>query len=119
MAKVLTEASTVLCGTDAPASHGGNVAKTGSQKLKVSGNGVLVATLATGIGPSVSGCKTPDDSAHSLIPCKSVTSITSGQSTKLFAGGLAAALETLHGVTLGTPPGSLSASAGQTKLMAS
>ena len=112
MAKVLTTNSTVLCDVTAPKLHGGGVSKTGADKLKVSSSGVL---LPSGLGP-ISDCKTvPPPSGQTA--CTSVTSILPVSiATKLRINGIGVLLETLKGVTSGTPPGSLYAEAKQTKL---
>lgn len=118
MTGVLTTGSNVVCG------HGGTVSTSGAAKLKVSGNPVL---LKAGIaGKSVSGCGTPpasDVSGPTAIPCSSVTSVATGEATKLTMGGTPVMLDTLSGQTDGmvgkvTPQLLLSATAVQSKLKA-
>ncbi len=118
MPGVLTTGSNVSCG------HGGTVGTSSSAKLKVSGNAVL---LKTGIAmKSVSSCQTPpasDVSGPTAMKCTTVTSVDSGEATKLTAGGAPVVLETLTGQTDGmvgkvTPQLLLSATAGQSKLKA-
>jgi len=112
MPRVLTTASEVLCGKLTASNHGGVVATTSSAKLKVNGAAVL---LKTGIGPSVSDCTTP--STSSSKPCASAT-ITSGEASKLTAGGSPVMLAALKGTADGVPPGAVLASAKQNKLTA-
>src|SRR5258708_18625794 len=118
MSFVLTTSSKVICG------HGGTVSTSSSAKLKVSGNPVL---LKTGIsGQSISGCLTPTmppPPGPKSQKCTSVTSVDSGEATKLTAGGKSVVLDTLAGETDGivanaTPQLLLSATAGQSKLKA-
>lgn len=115
MAGVLTTASNVKCG------HGpGRVSTSGSAKLKVGGNAVL---LKTGVSSkSVSGCTTVTDANTSSLQCSTVSSVTAGEATKLKVGGSFVMLDTLAGQTdgqvSGTPQVALSATAGQTKLKA-
>ena len=120
MPGVLTEGSNVTCGHSP-----GKVSTTGSPKLKVSGQAVL---LKDGImGKSVSGCGTPpasDVSGPTAIPCLTVTTVTTGEATKLTIGGAPVMLDTLAGQTDGmvgkvTPQLLLSATAVQTKLTTS
>lgn len=103
----LKPGSTVSCG-HAP----GDVQTAGVAKLQV--NGVSVLLERSVVGKTVSGCSTPATS--SSTPCSSVLSVTQGTSTKLQVGGLPVLLQTLKGTTAGTPPGSLAATATQTKL---
>lgn len=118
MPGVLTTGSSVVCG------HGGTVSTSGSAKLKVTGNPVL---LKAGIaGKSVSGCGTPTvppPPGPPSSPCHSVASVITGEATKLKVSGSPVMLETLAGTTDGvigglTPQTLLSATAGQTKLTA-
>lgn len=115
MPGVLTTASNVTCGHSP-----GKVTTTGSPKLKVSGQPVL---LKTGImGKPVSGCSTPTVSPPSPVskPCTSVLAVTLGEAVKLTVGSLPVVLDTLKGATDGVvanaPQAFLSATAGQTKL---
>ena len=118
MAGVLITSSTVICG------HSGNVAVTSTQKLKVSNNPVLVKASIS--GKSISGCATPaasDPSGPTAKPCTTVSSVGSGEATKLKVNGQAVMLDTLSGTTDGmaakiTPQTLLSATAGHTKLTA-
>ena len=115
MPGVLTTASNVTCGHSP-----GKVTTTGSPKLKVSGQPVL---LKTGImGKPVGSCSTPVVSAPSPVskPCTSVLAVLSGEALKLTVGSLPVMLDTLSGSTDGlvanAPQAFLSATAGQTKL---
>jgi hypothetical protein len=118
MAAVLTTGSNVTCG------HKGTVTVMSSAKLSVSGNSVL---LKTGIASQpVSGCAIvpmPPPPGPVSKKCLTVTSVDSGEATKLTAGGKPVVLETLAGETDGvmagvTPQLLLSGTAGQTKLTA-
>lgn len=100
----------------------GKVTTTGSPKLQVSSQPVL---LKLGImGKPVGGCATvpaADASGPTAKPCTSVTSVSAGEATKLTIGGMPVMLDTLAGQTDGmvgkvTPVLALSATAGQTKL---
>ena len=118
MAKVLTTASQVLCGPAGPPAspvHGGAVTVQSTAKLTVAGNPVLVKS---GVGPTVSGCKTPVTPGGNK-PCTAVSSVTTGEATKLQAGGQPVMLDTLGGTTDGNPVGPLGADASQDKLTAS
>jgi len=115
MPKVLTVASTVLCGTAAPKLHGGTVAHaTSNAKLKVAGNAVLVATsLGT-----IAGCSNAPPPTGAT-PCSKVLTVPPvSTATKLQAGGNGVLLETLSGTTNGVPVGPLLATANQAKLTA-
>lgn len=117
MPSVLTDKSAVLCGVLVPGSlHGGNVEVEGADKLTVNGSKVL---LKSGIaGKSVAGCQNAPPPAGKK-PCTQVSQVTTGEAIKLKVGGNGVILESsLTGVTDGTPPGPLSATAGQTKLTA-
>jgi hypothetical protein len=124
MAGVLTTNSTVACG------HSGNVTVTGTQKLIVSNNPVLVkAGIA---GKTILDCQTIEPANDpSGTPtgnkCKNVSSVSSGEATKLKVKvngqWQAVMLDTLSGTTDGmvakiTPQLLLSAKAEQTKLTA-
>lgn len=119
MAAVLTQNSNVSCG------HGGSVVATGTPKLTINGSPVL---LRTGIaGRAVSVCTTPpasDAGGPTAKACLTVTAVDSGEASKLTVGGSGVMLATLTGKTDGmvaktTPQLLLSATAGQTKLVAS
>jgi len=108
----------VTCG------HSGNVAVTSTQKLRVNNNPVLVkASIESKV---IAGCATvpaSDPSGPTAKPCTAVSSVTSGEATKLKVNGQAVMLDTLSGTTDGmvaktTPQMLLSATAGQTKLTA-
>src|SRR6266545_2066852 len=115
MAGVLTTASNVTCG-HAP----GKVQTSSTAKLTVSGRPVLLKSSIA--GSSVSGCSTPSDPNSGSVTCTLVTSVTTGDATKLTAGHAPVTLDTLAGGTNGTVSGTpqtlLSATAGQTKLTA-
>ncbi len=124
MAKVLTTASTVLCDVAAPpapappTAHGGTVAKTSTAKLTVNGSAVLANRVQPPIGlGAVVGCanKPPPPSNTT---CTKVATVISGAAARLTVGGVAVLLETVKGTTVGTPPGTLSATANQNRLTA-
>jgi hypothetical protein len=118
MAGVLVTNSTVTCG------HSGNVTVTSTQKLKVSNSPVLIKTSIE--NQSIPDCLTApasDASGPTAKPCKTVSSVGSGEATKLKVNGQAVMLDTLSGATDGmvtkvTPQLLLSATAGHTKLTA-
>jgi hypothetical protein len=120
VAGVLTTSSTVDCG------HGGAVSVSGESKLKVAGSPVL---LKAGIDskPVAATCllqDTSDSSGPLTIKCKTVTSVTAGEATKLKVSGSPVMLDTLAGgtdgmATKGTLATALRATAGQTKMKAS
>jgi hypothetical protein len=127
MGAVLTSNSSIECastplppGSPPPTEplHGGDISKTGTSKLKVNDNPVL---LKNGIGPKVNGCQTLDTSTSptpTTIPCKTA-SVTKGEATKLKVEGNGVMLANqLQGTTVGNPTGVLSADAKQTKLTA-
>lgn len=124
MPNVLTMASEVLCGSKSPGdpttepptspTHGGTVATISSAKLKV--NGMFVILKESIVNMTVAGCSNPATPATN--PCITVTSVTAGEATKLKVGGKAVILDTLHGVTNGTPPGMLAVKTKQDKLTA-
>ena len=103
MAAVLTTSSTINC------SHQGTVQKTSTEKLKVNGSSVLLESSLKAIPdcPNQSSSTTKD---------KKVDSVLGGIAQKLKSGGTGVLLATLSGKGDGSPPGTLSASAGQTKL---
>jgi hypothetical protein len=118
-APALTSASSVLC------PHGGAVDKTGTAKLKVAASAVL--TKADLSGKKIIGCSVADNLQTSTLQCKFVQAISSGESSKLKVKRGAAAipvlLDTLTGLTTGTPPPPpagppLKATANQSKLKA-
>lgn len=114
MGSVLTTDSQITCG------HEGKVSTTSQSKLKVKNASVLVSSDVQ--GKSVSA--TPPDKCvtqltSSTKPCSSVLTIIKGAATKLKVHNDAVLLaDALKGTTDGNPPGSLSATAGQTKLTA-
>lgn len=111
MAKVLTTASTVICG------HGGTATLSSSAKLTVGGHPVLLASDSAS-WPFDPGCSQKDTS-KSQVQCAAINSISAGTSTKLTVGGVAVLLDTLGGMTTGSPLNTdLSATAGQNKLEA-
>lgn len=101
--------STVKCGHDP-----GKVVTSPSPKLKVSGQPVLVK-LGILLKP-VGGCSTA--LTASTKPCSSVLSVITGEALKLKVGGMPVMLDTISGTTDGLPPGTVPATAGQTKLKA-
>lgn len=114
MALVLTTASSAGC------MHEGAVVTTGSAKLTVAGDGVLLDPGGLG---AIGGCTTPPDASTGNIPCTAVASVTAGRSSKLTVSGRPVLLDTLAGTTNGsvgrTAPQVLdSAAAGHTKLSA-
>jgi hypothetical protein len=107
MAQVLTTSAQVKC------QHGGMAVLTSSSKLAVSGTKVLlkagVGQLTSPVCPNSGGPPTPDLNV----------SITTGLSQKLMSDGNPVLLSTLTGTGDGSPPGTVSATESQTKLMAS
>ena len=103
MAAVLTTSSTINC------SHQGTVKKTSTAKLKVNGSSVL---LESSLG-AISDC--PNQSSSTTKDSK-VDSVLGGVAQKLKAGGNGVLLATLSGKGNGSPPGTLSATAGQSLL---
>jgi hypothetical protein len=96
MAKVLTTGSTVTC------THGGKVATGSTAKLKVNGLPVL---LAAGVSErAVTTCPVVDDPNTSTTKCRKVATILKAPAAKLKVGGQAVILDTLTGMTNGTPP---------------
>jgi len=112
MSGVLTTSSSVTCSSQ------GKVQTSSNAKLRVNGSAVLIKS---GIASkSISGCKHPVDESKSIAACKSVASVGGGFATKLTTGGAAVALASLSGMGDATsPPDTISASAGQSKLTAS
>ena len=119
MAKVLTEKSTVLCDITPPGPphHGGTFTLTSSAKLTVLTQKVLTqASIATALPGAVPCANNP---GIGEVLCTKLTSPTAGVSTKFTCGGVPVLLETLKGIPAGTngnPPGTLDATANQTKL---
>jgi hypothetical protein len=102
MAAVLTTSSTITC------SHQGTVQKTSTAKLKVNGSPVLLESSLGAIPdcPNQSSSTTKDTKVASVL----------GAAQKLKAGGNGVLLATLSGKGNGSPPGDLSATAGQALL---
>jgi hypothetical protein len=109
MPGVLTTASEVKC------ANSGKAQTSGQSKLKVSGSPVL--TLPGIVGKTISGCTIVDSTPNATVQCKSVVS-ASGTASKLKVNGAPVALDTLTGLSQGTPP-ALTATANQQKLKAS
>jgi len=110
MGNVLTENSTVKCAAmqSAPAPHGGTLTVKGASRLRVEGAKVLT-------GPNVKGaqinlCGDTNTNAGQ-VPCKVVKSVT-GTAIKLLVDGQPVVLDGVGGVTDGTPPGTIAATAG-------
>lgn len=106
MAFVLTTASAITCPNQ------GTVDSSGQPKLTVEHSPVV--RLDGIVGKDVTGCTVLD--GDSTKKCRKVAEAHSA-STKLKVNGQGVALESLTGMTDGTPP-ELSASADQTKLQA-
>ena len=140
MPNVLTTVSTVTCGHLA-GDPTGKVTTSSTAKLRVNGNPVLLESsidsqpiLGCGIVPK----NDPSTGNPIDMPCTQVSvvpppitklppgnppAITDGRSTKLKVGGKAVMLDTLKGQTNGetggkSPLSDLSATAGQSKLVA-
>jgi hypothetical protein len=110
MPNVLTTSSAVTC------PHQATVGTSGTPKLRVSGNPVL---LVGGIqGHTISTCPTTDTS--STTKCRTVFSVASGQATKLTVSGAGVMLDSIVGATDGASPtgNALAAQSNQTKLTA-
>jgi hypothetical protein len=113
MPKVLTTASTVLCGP--LPTHGGTVVTQSSARLTIGGAPVLV-TSSVEMKP-VGSCAVAD--TPQTDPCTEVASVKpTSLSTKLTVGGQAVLLETLSGDTNGDPVGPLQAVAEHQRLTA-
>jgi hypothetical protein len=108
MGKPLTESSDVKC------AHEGTVSITGTPKLTVSGHPVLLRRGV--VEKSISDCTPP---TNNTPPCLTVTTILlESQAQKLTVNGQPVILDTLAGSTDGPPPGTLTATANQSKLKA-
>jgi hypothetical protein len=122
-APVLNMASTIRCDVLAPSLHGGTVAKASTAKLTVNTARVLPNVVQPAIGGpnglgAVTGC-TNAPPPPSKAPCQRVATILPvGVATKLTVQGVGVLLNTLKGTTVGTPPGTLTATANQTRLTA-
>lgn len=110
MPKVLTSADSLSC-----TAGSGSVQASGASKLVVAGNPVLTASGVQ--GKTVSNCSPPGSPPPP--PCTSVSTIQSGQSTKLFVSNSPVLLDqmTAQGSPGPHPIGPVSA--GQSKLEAS
>jgi hypothetical protein len=110
---VLTAASTVQC------AHSGTVVADKTTRLRVSKQAVLLADAA---GKDITGCIVTDDTSHGIKKCRKVSSVTTGQSSKLTVGGTSVVLAILAGLSDGMPPPTgvplLPAVANQTRLRA-
>ncbi|MGW0202990.1 hypothetical protein [Nonomuraea sp. NPDC003201] len=112
MAYILTKASTVRCGPQAP--HTGTVVTDSAAKLTVGGSPVLVADSIK--GQDITGCK---QTGNNITPClKADAPLPPSLATKLTTGGAPVVLSTLSGSTNGTPPGVMSATGGPEKVAA-
>ncbi len=119
---VLTTASTITCAPDAAATHGGTVKAASTAKLRVDASRVI----PNGIGPnglsSIASCKTPTASSPPTKKCLLVVSIVpTSVAAKLTVNGIGVLLASLTGVTdglVGVAPGSLDATANQSRLTA-
>ena len=111
MPSVLTTASTVTC------PHLASVATSGTTRLTVSGNPVLLAAGVQGHG--VNACPIADSS--STTKCRTVLSVTGGLAVKLTVGGAPVALATIVAITDGVSPAgnAVVAQPNQTTLTAS
>ena len=107
MPGVMTTASTVQC------AHGGAVSTSSTARLQVAGNAALLRPGVQGMAVSAACTVQNTDKTKK---CTSVTSVTTGEASKLRAGGQAVLLETLAGTTDGVPPGTVSGTAGHSKL---
>ena len=111
MGATLTKASDVECG------HAGVVSVTGSAKLTVGGQSVLVQSDVA--SKSISNCTTVTNPQTGTKQCTTVLSVSpTSLATKLTVGGVPVVLASLTGATDGVPPGKLQAVAGQSKLTA-
>ncbi|MEV8630888.1 hypothetical protein AB0395_04455 [Streptosporangium sp. NPDC051023] len=109
MATVLTTGASIGCG------HGGTVQVVpGQRTLTVAGAPVLVAGDLE--GKPITHCV---PTAPGAVPCTAVASVIGGSATTLSVGGHPALLDTLSGLTNGSPPGVLTVlTPGQTVLQA-
>ncbi|MGW3352663.1 hypothetical protein ACWDA3_56035 [Nonomuraea rubra] len=112
MAYILTKASTVRCGPQAP--HTGTVATGSTARLTVGGSPVLVADSIK--DKDITGCQ---QKGNNTTPClKAGAPLQPGLATRLTTGGAPVVLSTRSGVTNGTPPGAMSATGGSEKVTA-
>jgi hypothetical protein len=117
MANVLTTLSTVTCGHPP-----GKVQVQSQAKLAVGGGRVLVQAGIKDQTVADCGTKPASDAAGpTAAPCKTVSKVGGGRSTKLRAGGQPVMLDTLAGSTDGmvlkvTPQPFLAGVANQVKL---
>lgn len=120
MGKVLTTASEVTCGHDPT----GPIVTEGSNKLTVSGDGVLTAAGVKdkSIDPTACGL-TPNQGPPVTTRCKKVQSVTAGPAKLTVVGEAVLLEETVAGTTDGmlagvTPQLLLRATAKQSRLTA-
>ena len=113
MPEVLTMASEIKCSPEPP--HGGKVAILSTEKLSVQGKPVLVT--ASVVGQLIAGC---NNSSSNTSPCTNAGPALGlgSTSTKLSVNGVPVLLATLSGSSVGTPGGTLAATANQNKLTA-
>jgi hypothetical protein len=117
--KALTKESTVKC------SHGGAVSTQGSSRLTVNGKGVLLKSgiKDQSVDQSLQGCSLKTDSSKGIQQCSKVSTVDTGESSRLKCDGNKVVLDTLSGTTDGfTGPsvfGTLVATATQSRLTVS
>ncbi|MFF2576292.1 hypothetical protein [Streptomyces goshikiensis] len=112
MGKVLTTASTVTCGhvpeppagpppvpPPPPPPVPGLIATSSTQKLKVSGEPVLVKSNL--MGATIANCP---NTGSPPTPCTSVLGVSSGESRKLRSGGFPVVLDRIGLTTNGSVP---------------
>lgn len=113
MPAVLNADASIGCG------HGGSVQITpGQQRFTAGGSPVLAVGDLD--GTPITGCTQLTVAATGTVQCTAVASLAGGGAARLSVGGRPVLLETLGGVTNGSPPGVLTVLApGQTTLRAS
>lgn len=110
MPAVLNADASIGCG------HGGTVRIAPGRRTFTAG-GAPVLTVGDLEGKPISGCT--QVTGGGTVQCTAVVSVTGGAATTLTAGGRPALLETVSGVTNGSPPGALTVlTPGQTILRA-
>jgi hypothetical protein len=104
--EVLTTASEVSCGHKLPPAKLGLVSTAGTKLLTVSGKPVLTADGVKGKTVDQSPCATENKPDNGLVPCQTVSAVTTGGSALLTVNGDQPVLrEPISGDTSGTVGG--------------
>jgi uncharacterized Zn-binding protein involved in type VI secretion len=96
--KILTETAVMCCDHQA-----GLVAIAASQSL-VRINGLRVLVKGDPVGKGIAGCP---NMGPTIKPCTTTTSVTAGYSSFVKIDGRTVCLDTIEGLTDGTPPGTV------------